>query len=187
MRLLVKFIVFGMLFCYAGQVFSQDFFVEEKDSVSDFYANNRRVAIVGLADPINDFYGGAIWIHHRKARFSTYLECKYNNTSSATISAINHSGTSRMSVSATQQILVLGSGVGSTIYENYLWYANLGLRSVTSAVARKPIPDHKLIPQNPFSIHYGAGLAAVFANRVHVQIGIDFESFYINAGAGLVF
>lgn len=92
-----------------------------------------------------------------------------------------------MSVSATRQIFVFGTGVGSTIYENYLWYANLGIRYTDYNIEHKPIDDHKLNPDSPFRIHYGAGLAAVFLKHVHAQLGMDFETLYINVGAGLVF
>lgn len=187
MHHLFKFLIAVFLISGAGHVYSQDFFAEEKDSVPDFYSNKQSLAVVGLADPFHDYYGGALWIHHRSARFSTYAECKFNHKPNSVIYATDKTGTSQMSVSATRQVFVFGTGVGSTIYENYLWYANLGIRYTDFNIEHNPIDGYKLNPESPFRIHYGAGLAAVFLKHIHAQVGIEFETMYINVGAGLVF
>ena len=186
MQSLNKYLVFVLFLFFTGQVFSQDFFTDDVDSVSSFYEERHTMSLVVLADPFNALYGGAVWIHHRKARFSTYLELKMNAENDV-IYATNQSKTLFRSISTPKQVLVCGAGVGSAIYENYLWYANFGLRYATYDISRKPFDDLKLISDSPFSIHYGAGLAAVLFTRAHLQLGIDFETLNINAGVGIVF
>ncbi len=181
-------ILFVFIICLCSNYsFSQDFFVEENDSVPDFYDNHYKLAVVVVADPFHSLYGGSVWIHHSKARFSTYVEGKWSSVPDNVIYASNETGTSRMSISANKQILVLGLGAGSAIYENFLWYADLGLRYSNYDVAHKPFADHKLTNDSPFRLHYGAGLAAVFFNHAHIQLGVDFETLNINAGLGFVF
>jgi|GEM_PF-3050423 len=187
MRVSTIFLFFVLSLCAIGEPRAQDFFEEEEDSVMWFYDYSPKLSVLYLHTLHYSPYGAAIWVHHKRYKFSSYFEFKGNYRKQQSVSAVNSDETSVMQVSADKLDFIGGVGVGSTIYENYLWYFNIGAKYSNYFVDYDYVPGHKIKYESPLRIHYGGGISAIFFEHLQAQIGLDFETFLITGGVGFVF
>jgi hypothetical protein len=180
----------------ATSLYPQDFFEPEAEEAAWFYSSGKKISAAAIYSPAQKDGGAAFWMHLPKYNYSSYFEFRGAYLQDAILETEHKLKLQNRQIRTNMVRLVASTGIGSTIYRNFLWYAKLGFCYHNYLIDKNEFRnkadfynenEYRNMPETSFKLNWGAGASVMLWNRLHLQLGADFETFGIYGGAGFAF